>query len=713
MQKLKWTFCVCSLAMKPTRRQFLAATALSSQALTFSAQRRISRKPHHTQTMELSGPWAFRLDPENAGLDEKWYRQQPSAPWEAVSVPHSWQVNPQTSEYFGVAWYARSLYLPDHWKQGFLRIEFEAIYHSAQVWLNGRRLGEHLGKGYTTFVLDLPPANTLEPGSLLAVRVDNSFRDDMLPRNRSYDWAPDGGITRPVRLLWTPFVFIERIDVDALPDLTKAEANLYVQATIRNTSNKALNIRLRGQVFEESSSDFVVTLEPSGTQLLPSNSSQKISLPRTLISNPHLWHFDDPFLYCLCLELLVDEEPSHLETATFGIRKIEVRDTGFYLNGERVWLAGVERMAGSNPIFGMAEPSDWIEHNHRDMKKLNCVFTRVHWPQDRRVLDFCDRHGILIQLEVPAWGPQTFSDMQDEPDPQLVQNGLEQLREMIQRDRNHPCIFSWGLCNEVNGQHPPAQKFIRRLFQEARRLDPTRPLTYASHSLYQNPERDIAGEMDFIMWNEYYESWRKGTLEDLEENLLRIHRAFPNKPIVISEYGYCECRPEHSGGDPKRIEILKNHTAVFRKYPWVAAAIFFDYNDYRTHLGDKGQGPLKQRVHGVVDLFGNPKPSYGELQKELSPIASLSAERASNGLTITLETRQRLPGYTLRNYKLRCIVFAFGDLPMELIERSLPILKPGESHSDTISWKEQNPKRILIEVIRPTGYAAASLLWRP
>ena len=87
---------------------------------------------------------------------------------------------------------------------------------------------------------------------------------------------------------------------------------------------------------------------------------------------------------------------------TFGVRKLEVKGSAFYLNGEQVRLMGVERMAGSNPEFGMAEPSRWITHDHDDLKHLNCVFTRVHWPQDTRVLDYCDRHGILMQSEIPA-----------------------------------------------------------------------------------------------------------------------------------------------------------------------------------------------------------------------------------------------------------------------------------------------------------------------
>ena len=121
----------------------------------------------------------------------------------------------------------------------------------------------------------------------------------------------------------------------------------------------------------------------------------------------------------------------HSYETTFGIRKIEIRDASFYLNGERVRLMGVERMAGSNPEYGMAEPAEWIDHDHADMKDLNCVYTRVHWPQDRRVLDWCDRRGMLIQTEVPTWGPQTFRGRRRSRFPTLMNNGLEQLREMI------------------------------------------------------------------------------------------------------------------------------------------------------------------------------------------------------------------------------------------------------------------------------------------
>ncbi len=263
------------------------------------------------------------------------------------------------------------------------------------------------------------------------------------------------------------------------------------------------------------------------------------------------------------------------------------------------------------------------------MKELNCVFTRVHWPQDRRVLDYCDRNGILIQTEVPTWGGDTFKGMKDEPSAEIMNNALEQLREMVARDRNHPSIYAWGLCNEVNGQNPAAKQFVRRMFKEARKLDPGRLLTYASNSLQTTPERDVAGELDFISWNEYYESWYKGDVNSVRKNVEALQKAFPGKMIVVSEYGYCECAPGRDGGDPKRIDILREHNAVYREFPNVGGLIFFCYNDYRTHIGDKGLGVMKQRVHGVVDLYGVRKPSFDQLRRESSPVEAIDASRAN------------------------------------------------------------------------------------
>jgi beta-glucuronidase len=398
---------------------------------------------------------------------------------------------------------------------------------------------------------------------------------------------------------------------------------------------------------------------------------------------------------------------------TFGIRKIEIKDSSFYLNGERVRLMGVERMAGSNPEFGMSEPSSWIDHDHNDLKELNCVFTRVHWQQDKRVLDYCDRHGILIQEEVPAWGWETFKGMTNEPAPAIMENGLEQLREMVARDRNHPCIFSWGVANEIGGQNPPAFQFVKRMYEEAKKIDPRRLCSYASNSLLSKPAEDVTRLMDFVEANEYYETWVKGTLEDMRRYLEEIHRAFPDKPVVISEYGYCACVPERPESDPHRIEILRNHTAIFRETGYIGGVIFFSYNDYRTHVGNDGVGGMKQNIHGVVDLLGVRKPSYDVLRAESSPVEAVDVNGSPANLAVRVRSRKSVPSYALRGYVVRAILYGLGDIPLEQHEAALAVLQPGEEHTVSVQFQSKGAVWINIDVMRPTGFSAAAAVWRP
>lgn len=595
-----------------TRREFLGNAAslagLASVPITVASAVQKARDASSAQSVptvrvSLDGSWQFRFDPGHAGETENWESALPdSAGWNEVTVPHTWQIALDSADYFGIAWYRRTFDVPSEWNDHAVRIEFEAVFHSARVWINGAAAGQHLRKGYTTFAFDITPLLHFGAKNLVAVQVDNLFSDQMLPRGRSSDWATDGGLYRPVNLLITPKVYIEHANVDALPDITNKTAAVDIAVVVRNSgagefqgylSWEAVNKRT-GLRVAEGQGERIVTGAGQVTT---------VRWPKGQIANATLWHFDDPALYTLGIDLH-GPGSNHRYTTDFGIRGIEVKAGSFYLNGERVRLMGVERMAGSNPEFGMAEPASWIEHDHRDLKELNCVFTRVHWPQDRRVLDYCDQHGILIQSEVPSWGPDTFKGMGDQPAPEILENGLEQLREMIARDRNHPCIFSWGLCNEINGQNPPAHQFAQRMYEEAKKVDPQRLCSYASNSLQKTPGTDVAKLMDFIEWNEYYESWYGGTPDDVRRNLEEIHRAFPDKPIVISEYGYCACTPERPEGDARRIEILRTHTGVCREKEYVGGLIFFCYNDYRTHIGDKGTGVMKQRIHGVVDLLG-------------------------------------------------------------------------------------------------------------
>ena len=675
-----------------------------------------------TLVISLNCQWFFTLVPESSGKELQGSPPElDSGPWAKVTVPHTWQTSEESANFHGTAYYRTYFQAPAEWAERTVRIEFEAVTHSATVWVNQKQVGEHLRKGYTAFSFDISDALQFGPMNAVTVKVDNRFNTRMLPRETSSDWTPDGGIIRPVSLLVTPQAYIERIEIDAVPrledpksDLKKgvARTELSLRAVVHNAGKVGRKAKVR---FSISDDDLRYSGFPEketlAHDLAPGSAATLAASPSTEQMN--LWHFDRPKLYRASAELECDGKAVHTCTETFGVRRFEAKDAKFFLNGEPVRLMGVERMAGSHPDYGMAEPPSWIEHDHNDLKELNCVFTRVHWQQDKRVLDYCDRRGILMQEEVPAWGPETFSGMADQPSAEIMENGLEQLREMIARDRNHPCIFAWGLCNEVNGQNPPAQKFIRRMAEEARKLDAARLLTYASNSLQNDPERDVAGELDFVSWNEYYETWQGGSVESVRPNAEAIHRAFPAKPIVVSEYGYCECAPDRTGGDARRIEILKSHTNVYRQLGFIAGAIFFDYNDYRTHVGDKGTGALRQRVHGAVDLLGNRKPSFAALRVEASPFEELTLIVTGQWVTATMRPRNTLPSYTLEGYTMRCMVYGFDDLPMEETFVPLPRLAPGEGIIQEVAFEEKSPRRIRVDLLRPTGFPTITAWWTP
>lgn len=684
--------------MNETRRRFLGtqiltgtaalgATALGAAPAVPSP---VAAPPVEGLDILLDGEWEFRKDGDSV--------------WRTVIVPHTWQVMDGFEDHYGVAFYRRLFRAPAEAANAAVYLEFESVFHTAEVKLNGTVVAEHKGKGYTAF-RSREIGGVLKPGAenLLEVRVDNSFTDAMLPRSHSSDWAHDGGIYRPVHLLVLPKTHISDVSIDAWPGAGSTSQFRANAGFASHDSVGSIQVRI---IDAETGRE--VRLEVTAPMIQFQGALGNFSWQGSW-EDAHYWHFDHPHLYFAEFILVAkDSTPLHRVTQLFGVRRFEVKDGGFALNGERVRLMGAERMAGSHPDYGMAEPPEWIEHDNADMKNLNCVFTRVHWMQDRRLLDWCDRHGMLVQLEVPTWGPETFQKMTPELETALQQNGLEQLREMIEQNRHHPCVVAWGLCNEIDGQNPPAAQFAKNMLAEAKKLDATRPCTYASHSLFQNPAKDVSAEMDYVSWNQYYGSWQKGGPVELEANLKQVLAAFPTKPLVISEYGYCACTADRPEGDELRVKVLHEQDAVLRKYNRVAGLIFFCYNDYRTHIGDRGAGALKQRVHGVVDVYGKRKPSYEVLRGESSPIESLTATLDANALKIAGRVRDTVPSYTLRGYILEAVIYGQGDIAVERQRFPLPDLRPGAAIEHSFSLVAHDLREVRIEIRRPTGFSARS-----
>ena len=179
----------------PTRRELLTLGVMAPIAKTLAASS--SQSPPVAspggERISLNGTWSFRLDPRNAGESQGWHQPAEAQSkaregWRVVNVPHTWQIEPEHTDYMGVGWYRRTFAAPQAWSDRAVRVEFAAVFHTATVWLNGVEIGRHVGKGYTAFVLDLGPRLRLGAENTLVVRADNSFSESMLPSQSELQW---------------------------------------------------------------------------------------------------------------------------------------------------------------------------------------------------------------------------------------------------------------------------------------------------------------------------------------------------------------------------------------------------------------------------------------------------------------------------------------------------------------------------------------------
>ena len=186
----------------PSRRRFLQNSLALGAIAVPERPTSATLETRATDGISLDGEWMFRTDPQDTGEKLNWQTStEPLTDWRTVTVPHTWQIERPLTEYRGVAWYRREFDTPRAAPDSAIRIEFEAVFYSARIWINGKPAGEHLRKAYTAFTCDTGRLLLEARPNTLVVRVHNSFNEQMLPRGRSSDWAHDGGIYRPVTLL--------------------------------------------------------------------------------------------------------------------------------------------------------------------------------------------------------------------------------------------------------------------------------------------------------------------------------------------------------------------------------------------------------------------------------------------------------------------------------------------------------------------------------
>jgi beta-glucuronidase len=362
-------------------------------------------------SLPLLEDWRFAIDRDKAGEQQGWADPAyDDSAWTTVTVPHTWNVMPDHADYSGLAWYRRAFTLPSESKAAHLRLCFEGVFFLARVWLNGQYLGEHEG-GYTPFEFDV--SNIAKPGErkIIAVEVDNQRAFDRIPADLSSSWSFDwwnyGGIIRDVSLETTSAAFIARQQIVSVPHLTGMDEadSAVITATliVSNTSEHTLNGTVQANLLDNANGQSVLNAPVSVPVSAPADETTSVQITATLAS-PKLWHFDHPQLYRWSASLLApDAQVLDTHQVTIGIRSVELKDGQFYLNDEPVRLVGVNRHA-DYPGQGSAETVTAMTADYNDLKILNEVFSRpVHYPQAEFILDYADRHGILLIPEVPAW----------------------------------------------------------------------------------------------------------------------------------------------------------------------------------------------------------------------------------------------------------------------------------------------------------------------
>lgn len=693
--------------------------------------------------------WKFCLDPENIGIRQGWQitglEQNKNRlgsitgnkAVKTVMLPHTFQVDSESEEYRGVYWYEYPFSIPIEWTNKRVWFDFHGIYRDAQFWVNGQSVGSHNGAGFTSFKLDVTDFIKCGANKLI-VRGTNEHSPHALPWDRQFDWADDGGIFRPVYLnvCEKDGIRAVRIHQNVILDQTKNErvhqAPVQIEAEIfhwknaneldnSDESDESDEVKKSGAQFDsdkaETTAPFVWKYElyegtpDSRGNVVCTGEAPFDSKFFFTVQEATLWHFDRPQLYTLCLHQIRIADGQELDCveSTVGFRSLIVHDGQFVLNGENVQLVGTEWMPGSDQRIGNAETKEDIARWLTILKGCNCIFTRVHWQQDDSFFDWCDRNGMLVQEEVPLWGqpkePVTHEEIL----------AKAQIDEMLEAHFNHPSIIAWGVGNELDGQSAITAQYVKNMKAYILEQDPNRLMSYVSNTLWETPQ-DATALGDMIMANDYIGTWHGN--KDTKAEITRFWDAHRDTPMVISEFGLCE--PAFAGGDPRREQIFLEKMKIYRELG-VNGIIWFCLNDYRTQMGEEGEGRLRRRVHGSTDLYGNPKPSYETVKRECAPlyISSITAintaddrkknnsdaekmNRSQSGVEIVIANRNALPCYEADGYYL----VGFDRSGSIISNTRLASLKPGETQKIFLADAQSRLARIAIQ--RPNGVESIS-----
>ncbi len=595
---------------------------LLGTTLTLSAQQANSFQQSGSEAFSLNGVWQFTTDSLLSGQPEWTESSYSSEQWDQLSVPGNWDTENAYANFRGTGYYRRVFTLPADWKGSQLRLCFGAVYQTSAVWLNGQYLGQHVG-GYTPFEFDV--TGIIQPGqeNTLALSANNDYGHGA--------WWHWGGISREVKLVRNHEQRVVWQQIVAEPDLKSGRATVAASVKVANRSDKKFSGMLISTIQE------CADCPPVETAItVPAGGEVSANVSIALGANDvRLWDFENPHLYHLQTSLKADQDSRlrHTVSDRFGIRKIEARDGKLLLNGEAVHLNGFNRVA-DHRAYGQTEPDHIVKFDIDAMKAMGSNFTRImHYPQATNLLDHCDEVGMLLIEEIPVWGK---GNPELTPDNPLTKQWL---REMIERDYNHPSIVGWSVANEIadadlEGRQisPNVYNYVKTMIDYVGSLDSSRLKTYVSFTVGEAEKLgdDPADLCDIVCFNSY------GEAADIAR---KCHALWPDKPLFVSEIGKGQIglQPDSARLAESLITAIKN----LEKLDYVVGSSLWTYNDYRSAY--EGTPTSQNRAWGVYNVWRQPKQGAKQIQRlyasqnpadELPTMDKLSAQPKTAAPTI-------------------------------------------------------------------------------
>ena len=511
----------------------------------------------------------------------------PENKMEDVRLPHTCKELPyhyfDEHAYQMLCGYRRHFMAPEAWQGKSVELTFEGVAHDAVVYVNGTEVKAH-HCGYTAFSVELAKYLKYGEDNVLAVRVDSRENLNIPPFGYAIDYMTFGGMYREV--------YVQVRNKTHLADVfVKSQIHplqVTTEITVQNISD---GITLQQEIRKKGEGAY----SPLGKKPVKQANVQTVFPVQEIC----LWEPENPHLYEIRTSLWKNGEMIDARVDITGFREAGFRKDGFYLNGKKLRLRGLNRHQ-SYPYVGYAAPASMQIFDADILKKelgVNAVRTS-HYPQSQDFIRRCDEIGLLVFTEFPGW--------QHIGDEAWQAQALQNCREMVCQCRNHPSVFLWGV--RVNGSSDN-EAFYKRTNEAVHRLDPTRP-TAGTRSTRKSQLLE-----DVYAYNDYSYAGRGAGCA----NRAAVTPA-TRKGYLISAFGGQNFPAKPFDDEPHRLVQALHHAAVLNDsiaQPGVAGSFGWCMTDYNTHR-EFGSGD-RICYHGVTDLFRNPKLSAAVYASQKTP----------------------------------------------------------------------------------------------